>query len=462
MKACQARRVYETKALTTLLHFRKELYDDLGLRQDSLFELVDAVLTSPQRSTLVRLSLCPVFRRRWPSTCDALADGSVETPKLRSLFARSLPESATIDGRPLWVIDGTNWPRPAARASGQRTWEYRPLPGWPQNGVVPAWAYQWMVGVPDVAGSWVLPLDVQRRGPTACSATHVALEQIANVREAQGSTPARPVVTLDSGYDLETLAQADVDADLLVRLARHRVVYRTAESYGGRGRPRLHGAAFRLADEDTHGQPQRSIEPVRPPQLRHRAYRRVDRSPRRWCARCSIQCDPRPSRAAAEQTAPPSTVVAGVDRRTAACRPERTVAVVPAPLYGRTCIPLSQADPGLDHRTPAPPKRSRSLDLARRRRLLATVAGPPTANGGPTPLGTPARGWIDNSRPGTAALQSTFGPGGYSNPSIPTSWKIPRTQVGTASIPSNALRSGSPRTLTSCLTSRFICPKFNA
>ncbi len=237
MKACQARRVYETKALTALLHFRKEHYDDLGLRQDSLFEPVDAVLTSPQRSTLVRLSLCPVFRRRWPSTCDALADGFVATPKLRSVFARSLPESATIDGRPLWVIDGTNWPRPAARASSQRAWEYRPLPGWPQNGVVPACAYQWLVGAPNVAGSWVLPLDVQRRGPTALSATQVALEQITTVRAAQCPNSARPVVTLDSGYDLETLAQAKVDADLLVRLARHRVMYRAADSYGGRGRP---------------------------------------------------------------------------------------------------------------------------------------------------------------------------------------------------------------------------------
>ena len=67
----------KTEALTPLFHFRKELYDNLGLRQDSLFELVDALLTNPQRSTLVRLSLCPVFRRRWPSTCDALADGFV-------------------------------------------------------------------------------------------------------------------------------------------------------------------------------------------------------------------------------------------------------------------------------------------------------------------------------------------------------------------------------------------------
>ena len=249
-----------------LRHFRQELYNDLGLRQDSLFELVDAVLTTPQRSTLVRLSLSTAFRRLWPSTCDALADGSVDVSALRNLFARTLADSAVVDGRPLWVIDGTNWPRPAARASAERTWAYRPLTGWPQNGVVPAWEYQWLVAVPDVAGSWVLPLDVQRRGPMAESATQVALEQIAAVRQAQAADAPRPVVTLDSGYDLETLAHSTVDADLLVRLAKHRVVYRAPEPHPGRGRPRLHGEPFRLADESTHGQPQRSTQVI------HAAY----------------------------------------------------------------------------------------------------------------------------------------------------------------------------------------------
>ncbi|MDQ6669147.1 MAG: transposase [Chloroflexota bacterium] len=251
----------ETYAWEGLRHFRQELYGDLGLRQDSLFELLDAVLTTPQRSTLVRLSLSTAFRRRWPSTCDALADGSIDVPALRELFARELPESATIDARPLWVIDGTNWPRPAARASADRTWEYRPLPGWPQNGIVPAWAYQWLVAVPDVAGSWVLPLDVQRRGPTAKSATQVALDQIAKVREAQGAGAPRPIVTLDSGYDLETLAHAKVDADLLVRLIRSRVVYRVPEQHPGRGRPRLHGEPFRLADDRIHW-PATAVDPT--------------------------------------------------------------------------------------------------------------------------------------------------------------------------------------------------------
>ena len=140
------------------------------------------------------------------------------------------------------------------------TWEYRPLPGWPQTGVVPAWAYQWLVAVPDVAGSWVLPLDVHRRGPTAKSATEVALDQIAAVRISQPTAAPRPVVTLDSGYDLETLAHATVDADLLVRLIKSRVVHRAPVRRPGRGRPRLHGTPFRLADKRTHGKPRQSAQ----------------------------------------------------------------------------------------------------------------------------------------------------------------------------------------------------------
>ena len=85
----------------------------------------------------------------------------------------------------------------------------------------------------------------------------------------QAADAPRPVVTLDSGYDLETLAHATVDADLLVRLIKSRVVYRSPEQHPGRGRPRLHGGPFRLADERTHGQPLQSMT------LSHAAYGEV-------------------------------------------------------------------------------------------------------------------------------------------------------------------------------------------
>ena len=404
----------------------RQLYDDLGLRQDSLFELLDAMLTSPQRSTLVRHSLSTVFRRRWPSTCDALSDGSIDTARLRRLFAQSLADSALVEGRPVWVIDGTNWPRPAARASADRTWEYRPLPGWPQNGVVPAWSYQWLVAVPEVAGSWVLPLEVRRRGPTAKSATQVALDQITAVRRAQNADAPRPVVTLDSGYDLETLARSTVDADLLVRLAKHRVVYRAPEQHAGRGRPRLHGEPFRLAEDATHGQPQRSQ------QLQHAAYgaspgRCLDRSPRRRRAGCPVQRRARPGGTSAEQEVATATALARLDRRSAPSRPERAVALVPAAVHRRARLPLFQTDARLDHRPPAPPSGCRPLDVPGGRRLLATVAGSPTAQRRSPALGASPIGSLAHSRPGPAPLLSTIGPGGHSSSRTSATWKIPRS-----------------------------------
>jgi hypothetical protein len=249
--------VLNPKLLARLRSFRQELYDALGLRQDSLFELMDAVLSTPERRTLVRLSLCPCFRRRWPSACDALADGTLDVAGLRALLGAAVPALAPGE-RPLWVIDGTHWPRPAAATSPTRTWEHRPLPGKPQQGVVPAWAYHWLVQVPEADGSWVLPLDVQRRGPTAGPPTQVAIGQIAQARADQPATAPRPVVALDSAHDVADLAQAHVDADLVVRLAKHRVFRRAPGPYAGRGRPRKHGRRFKLRDARTHGRPDRS------------------------------------------------------------------------------------------------------------------------------------------------------------------------------------------------------------
>src|SRR5438128_6426164 len=138
------------EALTWLAAFRQEFYAGLGHRQDSLFELLDAVLTAPDRSPLVRLSLGPAFRRRWPSTCDALADGSIDLLAVRRLFHAHLP--APSSERPLWALDGTHWPRPAAATSAERTYERRVATGRPRDGVVPAWAYQWLVAVPEARG----------------------------------------------------------------------------------------------------------------------------------------------------------------------------------------------------------------------------------------------------------------------------------------------------------------------
>ncbi len=256
----------DTDALT---RFRAALSaTGLGRRKDSLFETLDAVLTAAGPETLARLSLAPGFRRGWASVADALAEGHVDLSAVRQLLLRTLPPVPAEDPddlkRPLWVGDASTWPRPAAKTSPERTYCRRVSAGVPQEGIVPGWEYHWLVAVPEAEGSWVLPLDVARRRPPPDGATPTALV-LGHVRAALATAPAastRPVVALDSGYDPVALARAQQDpaglaADCLVRLAGHRVRYRDPAPYGGRGRPRVHGAVFRFKDPTTHGVPDR-------------------------------------------------------------------------------------------------------------------------------------------------------------------------------------------------------------
>jgi hypothetical protein len=157
--------------------------------------------------------------------------------------------------RPLWALDGTHWPHPAALTSPERTYERRVASGQPRDGVVPAWAYRWLVVAPEAHGSWVLPLDVRRRGPDVGLPTSLAIAQLQAALADQPAEAVRPVVTLDTGYDVSALAQARLRADLVVRLAKRRRLYRAPEPYVGRGRPCKHGAAFRLQDPTTYGPP---------------------------------------------------------------------------------------------------------------------------------------------------------------------------------------------------------------
>jgi hypothetical protein len=159
----------------------------------------------------------------------------------------------------VWALDGTVWPRPAAATSAARTWSHRTSPGRPQTGVVPGWEYQWLVDVPVPTGSWVRPLDVARRAPEAGSPTHLAITRLRTVLAARPAGAPRPVVTFDSQYDVVALAQADLAADLLVRLTPRRRFYRPPPRYPGRGtRLRKHGPVFRLPDPVSHGPPDRS------------------------------------------------------------------------------------------------------------------------------------------------------------------------------------------------------------
>ena len=112
---------------TPLVPFRQEVSQTvLGQRQDSLFEIIDAILTADGPQTLARLSQAPSVQRRWPSFADALAAGTLDVPALQAPLTATLPAPAA-EERPVWAVDGTTWPRPTARTSPARTYGRMPL-----------------------------------------------------------------------------------------------------------------------------------------------------------------------------------------------------------------------------------------------------------------------------------------------------------------------------------------------
>jgi hypothetical protein len=250
-----------TAVSTPLAQFRQQVYQTaLGQRQDSLFEITDAILTADGPQTLARLSQAPGMRRRWPSLPDALAAGTILVPALQTLLTATLPQPAP---RPVAsrALDGTCWPRPAARTSPARTYGRTPLAGARPDAVMqPSWAYQWLVALPDGGGSWMLPLHVCRRGPDAPPPTDLALAQLGAVLSARPAAAPRPLVTFDSQYCPTTLARASLPLDGLVRLPRRRRLYRTPGPYRGRGRRPIHGAVFRTHDPTTHGPPDQEAQ----------------------------------------------------------------------------------------------------------------------------------------------------------------------------------------------------------
>ena len=244
-------------AWETLKQFRLAAYRTLGHRKDSLFELMEAALAGPGPATIVRLSLAAVFRRAWPSAPDALADGEVDADRCRELVQTTAIELPA-PGRPVWALDGTVWPRPAARTSPERTYGHRTSAGMPQDGVVPAWEYEWLVEVPAPGTGWIRPLDTERRGPSDGTPTAVAIGMLRGALARRPADAPGPVCALDSGYDPVQVARAALPLDVLVRLRSNRVFYRAPGPYQGRGAPRKYGDVFRLADPVTHASPDAS------------------------------------------------------------------------------------------------------------------------------------------------------------------------------------------------------------
>jgi DDE superfamily endonuclease len=244
-----------TAELDELRAFRHQVYRMFGCRRDTLFALIDAVLTAPVLESPVHLSLAPGFERRWGSVYDALNAGTMDRSQLEALVA-----SYPLARETAWyAVDASVWPRCDAETSPQRGYYHHPYRHSHGQPIVAGWNYSWLVHLPTRCSSWTAPLRVRRVTPGE-NLNAVAAEQIRSwLRQAAPTAPAGapPIFSFDAGYDPVQLSMALADSPvcLLVRLRAGRCFYADPDAKPTGGRPRRHGAKFVCDDPTTWPEP---------------------------------------------------------------------------------------------------------------------------------------------------------------------------------------------------------------
>jgi hypothetical protein len=228
-----------------LREFRQAAYKLLGKAHAATFELTDAILTTRNAYSLADLSLSPLFRRKWPSIYEALQDCRPQRQKLMQLYIKQLPT----ENRPLLAGDHTLWPRPDAVTLQDRTIEHT-SPGLGGNKPIGVGeGYSTIAWVPEVSGSWALPLRHER----ITSYENPIDKATWQLKQVCRNLPIRPISVWDSEYGCAPfiLKTTDIPADILVRLRSNLCLWTAPPEYSGKGRPRKHGNKFKLNEPDS-------------------------------------------------------------------------------------------------------------------------------------------------------------------------------------------------------------------
>jgi hypothetical protein len=148
------------------------------------------------------------------------------------------------------AVDVSNWLRPDAGTSPDRSFCHTYPRGRGQAQMIPGWKYMWIASLTPGTSSWTALLETRRLHPSD-DETQVTAERLRIVftclHEAGHWTMGDPnvLVVMDSGYDATRLAWllADLPVTLLARVRSNRVFYAPAGTRQGltKGRGPRHG-----------------------------------------------------------------------------------------------------------------------------------------------------------------------------------------------------------------------------
>lgn len=237
-----------------LKQFRQSTYTLLGKGKDAICDLMDAVLTTPRVKSFVELSLSPVFRRKWSSTYAALRDSRASRQKLMNRYIEQMPS----ESRLLLAADHTAWSRSYAVTLKDRTIEHQPTQIVGNKPITVGHGFSTIAWIPEAQGSWALPLRHERITSFETPTSRAAFQ----LRQVCKYLQVRPIATYDSEYGNASFIKqtAGIEADLLLRLRPNLCLWGAPPPYSGKGRPKMHGDKFKLADPSSWGEALATLE----------------------------------------------------------------------------------------------------------------------------------------------------------------------------------------------------------
>jgi hypothetical protein len=246
--------------LNKIIAFRQAVYDHAFTQaRDAQFELLDALLLSPNISSFPELSLLPVFRRQWHSVYAALARGRQDPGWLTRYLCEQVP-----GGLQVFALDKTVWAHPRARTLSELCYERSPSRAIEGYSIVQGHPYSLLGWIPEVGQSWTLPVSTERVTP-AYNAVDTGVAQVhalSEARSAQSDEDDEDVTVIagDGAYGnhrfLGGVAPLVPAVVAVVRMRCDRVLFGPPGPYCGRGRRDLkHGDRFAFKDPATWSEP---------------------------------------------------------------------------------------------------------------------------------------------------------------------------------------------------------------
>ena len=256
--------------LNKFKQFREGIFNCFSYRADATMELLDAISGNQHAKSIVELSLSPAFNRTYNSVQDAIAHFTQDPKQSNQIeeYLTSYCDQPSLEQpyRSL-VLDCTAAPREHARTLEDKGIVHKStaVPG--NKPITVGHQYSIMGFLPEKnqgreEAPWILPLSV-RRVPTSSKGVNIGLDQLNAIVPTFGKYLT--VSVLDAGYGSAQFMIGALKHEHLVtvtRLRSNRIVYRPAAPKArkitgrrARGHELWYGAAFKLKEPETWGEP---------------------------------------------------------------------------------------------------------------------------------------------------------------------------------------------------------------